>query len=743
MMKKKQLLSSITVKDSHQQGSADNYFGYQIFFGEEHLGKKNYYVSFKNLAYGGNAVKVSDTFLVGENQLLPIVSLRAKSTDVYRLVSDGNSTGFFRAWVSCESERETGVGHVEFNVHLDTTTAANKTYKFQLKLFRDEVYEQAYTFYLSSWDDVKHEVKRLNAGTYQVKLNDKSGELILEGDNEFVLNSEGSVNLDLTISAKYVAQHETLLEKLNQIELTGTEHTSSALERPATKVDALVLYIRLLGKENECLTSEHTHPFTDVPEWANKYVGWAYANGYVRGQSETVFGSNNIDKNTYASWMLMTLGYEQSRGDFTNENAFDLLKDYGVLDLSEWIDINEEIDFYWDNVVKMTYNTMRSFRKSGGSLSEELVNKGIMDNDALVEIGVLYNSNDSIRIADSNLFNELLSVVDTNKDKGISREEALAMTHLKLKGNIVDLSGLEYFTNLEYLELKDNVIEDLSVLSALENLDTLKLGNNQISDVSPLSDLHGLKWLELHGNNISNVEEISRLRNLMTLSLHDNDVTNIASLGHLVRMRRIVLDGDKIVDFTPLENMKYLYVLNLDQDSDFNDFDQAGIKQHYRGSDILSIENGIYDFEEFDMNRDGYLSIAEAYEVDRKLETSSSINPEDLVHFVNVPELRLSGGIDGSDEVIKFIGEMTSLERLFISRPMATNFEPLSHLDELKALYMTKGYMVADKEDNSYGLTDISTLAGLIHLEDLYIWGNSIDDISALGFLKKLKRTQS
>src|SRR4030042_4763396 len=93
------------------------------------------------------------------------------------------------------------------------------------------------------------------------------------------------------------------------------------------------------------------------------------------------------------------------------------------------------------------------------------------------------------------------SCVDTNleaavrkaieKPRGdISATDRQRLTRLDASGrNIVDLSGLEDFTNLETIYLGRNRISDISPLASLTNLHLLGLEENQISDLSPLASL--------------------------------------------------------------------------------------------------------------------------------------------------------------------------------------------------------------------------------------------------------------
>jgi Leucine-rich repeat (LRR) protein len=72
--------------------------------------------------------------------------------------------------------------------------------------------------------------------------------------------------------------------------------------------------------------------------------------------------------------------------------------------------------------------------------------------------------------------------------------------------SITDLTGLEYCTNLESLELEDNPISDISALSKLTNLEELWLEGNQIRGIKPLVSNSGLSkgdLMFLEGNPLS------------------------------------------------------------------------------------------------------------------------------------------------------------------------------------------------------------------------------------------------
>ena len=63
---------------------------------------------------------------------------------------------------------------------------------------------------------------------------------------------------------------------------------------------------------------------------------------------------------------------------------------------------------------------------------------------------------------------------------------------------IVDLTGLEYCTNLQYLSLVFNQIIDISAIAGLNNLENLSLDLNQIIDISAVAGLNNLQELSLY-----------------------------------------------------------------------------------------------------------------------------------------------------------------------------------------------------------------------------------------------------
>ena len=85
-----------------------------------------------------------------------------------------------------------------------------------------------------------------------------------------------------------------------------------ALNRPLTRVEALVMLVRALGQESKAQAAGLKHPFTDVPPWADGYVSYAYREGITKGTSQTLFGANDLATGEmYLTFILRALGYQE------------------------------------------------------------------------------------------------------------------------------------------------------------------------------------------------------------------------------------------------------------------------------------------------------------------------------------------------------------------------------------------------------------------------------------------------
>ncbi len=116
---------------------------------------------------------------------------------------------------------------------------------------------------------------------------------------------------------------------------TGTNEDGTPifdLQKTPTRNQAVIMLVRLLGKEEEALAGNWELPFTDVAKGSTSYayIGYAYANGLTNGTSATTYsGSNPIRANQYITFVLRALGYVSGE-DFKVSTAWELSDAIGL-----------------------------------------------------------------------------------------------------------------------------------------------------------------------------------------------------------------------------------------------------------------------------------------------------------------------------------------------------------------------------------------------------------------------------
>ena len=175
-------------------------------------------------------------------------------------------------------------------------------------------------------------------------INVTTGQIVSTGSvlvrNQLYLSPSANNVVELTSPAKvdisgnyteisgtapsYTAQYTMYADALNDLGLFSGSTNGYNLERSSTRTEGLVMLLRLLGEENRALNYKGSHPFTDVPSWADRYVAYAYEKGYTSGVSENLFGSQKtLTLNDYMTFLLRALEYNDKNGDFTWANSAD------------------------------------------------------------------------------------------------------------------------------------------------------------------------------------------------------------------------------------------------------------------------------------------------------------------------------------------------------------------------------------------------------------------------------------
>ena len=243
-------------------------------------------------------------------------------------------------------------------------------------------------------------------------------------------------------------------DKLHSLGLfngTGTDANGDPifdLGRAPTRHEAVTMLVRLLGKGEEALEGTWEMPFTDVADWAQPYVGYAYANGLTSGTSATTFGGDSlVTASQYLTFVLRALGYDSST-DFKWDAAWELSDELGFTS-GEYS--TETKTFLRGDVAIISCAALNARLKNEETLLvQSLVSNGAVDEAAAMERGFdIYGLTENVHfIYDIRTFTLYAFMNYTGYDDNNGRPITGARAALRsdLAAMDIDISSPDYFT---------------------------------------------------------------------------------------------------------------------------------------------------------------------------------------------------------------------------------------------------------------------------------------------------------
>ena len=163
-----------------------------------------------------------------------------------------------------------------------------------------------------------------------------------------------------------------------------------------------------------------------------------------------------------------------------------------------------------------------------------------------------------VNIPDTNLRAAIAEELGKSPNAPITAEEMERLRKLDARNRgIQDLTGLQFATNLNLLNIPDNQVSDLSPLASLIGLHELRLENNPISDISPVRGLTNLIRLGLRLTLVSDISPVRRLTNLTIFSFRGTQVSGLSPLAGLINLEQLDFSNasESISDLSPLAGL--------------------------------------------------------------------------------------------------------------------------------------------------------------------------------------------
>ena len=351
-----------------------------------------------------------------------------------------------------------------------------------------------------------------------------------------------------------------------------------------------------------------------------------------------------------------------------------------------------------------------------------------------------------------------------------TKEKLLRLDYLDAHDNgILDITGLEFATNLRELRLSQNPITDLRplanltkleglhigdvspsavnldlhLLTNLINLEMLSLQRNGILDISPISGLTELRVLSIEGNPVTDLSPLARL-NLRELDISNNPLTDLRQLASLTSLEYLCLENSRISDIRPLAGLKKLRILDI-RYNDIEDISPVASVTTLRtlwikGNPItdlsplseLNLTDLTYDIVEQTIEQ---TDPAVAWMPNTALRTAVrgelGLLPDVPFAKEKMPQLQALSVSDKRINNISGLEFATNLRELDLNKNPITDLRPLANLTKLERLNLS------EVSPNTPYL-DLRPLANLINLKNLSLENSRISDISPLAGLKRL-----
>ena len=179
-----------------------------------------------------------------------------------------------------------------------------------------------------------------------------------------------------TINNNYPGDTEAQAQMLYDLGLFKGTDKGFALEKSMTRAEASVMLTRLLGAEKTALAGNRKHPFTDVPQWADKYVGWLYQNGLTKGVSATLYGSQrNVTCDQYCIFLTRAhLDADSYQGTaFVDNDEVRQTDDEGLI-RGDAVSLSARL---------LSTNYAKNGDESGRSVAKKLIDDGVFTGEQL------------------------------------------------------------------------------------------------------------------------------------------------------------------------------------------------------------------------------------------------------------------------------------------------------------------------------------------------------------------------
>ncbi|HTF81207.1 MAG TPA: gliding motility-associated C-terminal domain-containing protein [Cytophagales bacterium] len=143
------------------------------------------------------------------------------------------------------------------------------------------------------------------------------------------------------------------------------------------------------------------------------------------------------------------------------------------------------------------------------------------------------------------------------------------------RSNIVNLEGIQYFTQIHTLYCFKNKLTTLPDMSGMTNLLEIHAYDNALTSVPSFNKLTQLRVLILGHNRLRHFPEVDSLKHLLELFIYGNEITQVPDLVHLTSLQKFHCYSNKLVSLGKMPASLQDLVFSNNLLTEFPDISQA------------------------------------------------------------------------------------------------------------------------------------------------------------------------
>lgn len=199
-----------------------------------------------------------------------------------------------------------------------------------------------------------------------------------------------TMTINITANTDYNVRYEEYAKELKKLGVFKGTSTGFELDREPTRLEAAVMFVRLLGTEQEAHDKKYEHPYTDVPKWGNDYIGYLYHEGLTNGTGNNKYGSADfISAESYFTFILRALGYDDSKKDFIWNESLEYVRNNKLINELDYKELKNNV-FLRDEIAKYSYlSLLMNVKDKNTTLVNKLVEQGVINIDIACGMGLI------------------------------------------------------------------------------------------------------------------------------------------------------------------------------------------------------------------------------------------------------------------------------------------------------------------------------------------------------------------